>query len=79
MAMQALSFKSAWGLLCQLGNVEPGREVPCRVRFRAAVSVADLTPKELHHQRKKAEWKRLRRARRLEKLAEQAREQERRR
>jgi hypothetical protein len=79
MAVQALSFKSAWGSLCQLGNVEHGREVPCRVRFRAVVSVADLTPKELHHQRKKEEWKWLRKARRLEKLAEQAREQERRR
>lgn len=72
-----LSFKSAWGsLLCQLGNVEPGGGAPCRVRVRAVASVADLTPKELHHQRKKEEWKRLRRARRLEKLAEQAREQE---
>jgi hypothetical protein len=48
-----------------------------RVRFRAVASVADLTPKELHHQWKKEEWKRLCRARRLEKLAEQAHEQER--
>jgi hypothetical protein len=56
--------------------VEPGREALCRVRFRAVASVADLTPKELHHQRKK-EWKRLHRTWRLEKLAEQAHEQER--
>jgi hypothetical protein len=76
MAVQALSFKSAWGSLRQLGNVEPRREAPGRVRLRAVAFVADLTPKELHHQRKK-EWKRLHRAWRLEKLAERAREQER--
>ena len=48
--------------------MEAGGGAPCRVRVRAVASVADLTPKELHHQRKKEEWKRQRRARRLEEL-----------
>ncbi|KAG0597694.1 hypothetical protein M758_12G014900 [Ceratodon purpureus] len=74
-AVQSLSFKSSFGW-CDVRNAEVGRDSPCRVHFPVCVrSVAELTPKELHHKRKKEEWKRLRKARRMEKLAEQAREQ----
>ena len=70
-AVQALSFKGAWGT-CRLPRADSGH-----VSFPVGQlkGGAELTPKELHHKRKKEEWKRLRRARRLEKLAEQAREQ----
>lgn len=76
--VQSLSFKSSFGS-CHFGAAEVGRGAPRRVCFPVCQlkSVAELTPKELHHRRKKEEWKRLRRARRLEKLAEKAREQER--
>jgi len=47
------------------------------VQFPVCELKFELTPKELHHQRKKEEWKKLRRARRREKLAEQAKVQER--
>lgn len=77
-SINSLSFGSALVSPCHFGNKgETERKSPSsRVQFPIC-QVGELTPKELHHKRKKEEWKNLRRARRLEKLAEQARVQER--